>query len=533
MDPETYAVRVVGSGALAAVSAEDVVFSVPALAPSAASTAIRSVLDSGSVVTQSHRSRVTYSECRRVEKTVYGNLRTRFPEKTVKEFRDLIDHYFEPFGVQNCRMLLHSADVDATAWRWKLDRVAQEFARINETLLLKPLTLKDFIEEVVSRGEMQHARLVSRLWDRKLMVELKYEPDFRFPVLNPCAPEWVSGYLLELQDSLPSPPSYGSIVLSYAAGRLEGPPTTQGPTARRRWHNRVLRQLLAYHADVICVQQCDAWMDGFASSEGVPATRDASVVHRNAFAGGDGATTLLAALCHRLEREDYEWCAAPVGNGGPVTAPATASASSFTRANVIFWRRSKWRAKACGSVAGGAVHARLQPHSECLAWELSVGCLETVCGEDLREQVRALAGGGHARMSRISHPAVLCGSFGLVGPAQVGAALRGRESFLGSFRSVHSEVLGAEPSWTWAGPEDGIQRCSDGIWLGGGSCLSSLAALSGPRHPPPRTPNGCVDRSVMPCDHLPILAALEYTPIGGLPALPALTCGGAKRARHR
>lgn len=426
---------------------------------------------------------------------------SRFSCKDVRVFRSLLDHYFEPFNLQHNRLILHSAEEERSAdgkWRWLLTRLSRDLTRVGATLnSLTPEAQASFLQQAFS-SSLKHVRAISlRL---QTLLELKYDPDFRLPVLAPSSPRWLTQHFLAAAERLPSLPPTAAVVLSYAVGchdSLDGPAGSGRhaghPLARERQQRRILRQLLAYGADVLCLQQCEADLTAAVHSE----TLACAPARERAVKGG----SLLCMLARHLEQEDFEWCAAP--------AKALAGGALHGHVNAIFWRRARWQMSAWRAGEGGALHVALRPQRG-LTWQLSVGCVEASGAKCLQAQLETLEG-------HLQPPAVLCGAFG-AGPAEVAEALRAEG--LAGFRSAHPEVLGRELPWTTiVGRGDAGRRLDlrpwDGIWLRGGALLTPLAALAGHKHGPWMDARGLVCSQALPADHLPLVAALEYAPPGG------------------
>eukprot|EP00928_Gymnodinium_smaydae_P013953 TRINITY_DN15057_c0_g1_i1.p1 TRINITY_DN15057_c0_g1~~TRINITY_DN15057_c0_g1_i1.p1 ORF type:complete len:811 (+),score=173.85 TRINITY_DN15057_c0_g1_i1:170-2434(+) len=435
----------------------------------------------------------------------YVPLKPTISDKDVRKLCGILEHYFEPFGLQTIRLVLHTARRDS--WTWPLSELTKRLTRIgDEVNKFRHALRSEFLKRVAESG-LKHLRLIMPERDEPF-IELTYEPDVRFPVLVPKAEPWLRHLFLEYANETHLMPASAALVVSYAVGREEGAP--EDLNERRRWHNRVARQLLAYMPDIICVQQCEANLDEFRCCDSLrchseAGTNETSLAVRSSHPSMSEKTTLFGSLCDRLELEDFEWCAAPA-------SAVSRDMGWDKRVNIIFWRRSRWRAESCRQVGpGGALLAVLSSRLNNSVPKLNVACLEASDSEDLRQQVAIASPYWQA-------PLALCGTFGEVSPPEVGATLR-REThdaqapkrFGEGFRSAHVDILGAEPAWTWATGGYSVPKCSDGIWLAGDTSMRPLAALAGPQCAPPIDPEtGRVCRFSHPVDHLPILSAFEF-----------------------
>ncbi|CAK0860103.1 unnamed protein product [Prorocentrum cordatum] len=431
--------------------------------------------------------------------------RFTFSPRDVKLFQELMDHYFEPFSLQHNRMLLYTAEVEtdpsgSTTWRWSVSRLMQDFKRVYTSLGgLARKTRYAFLERVCSVA-CKNVRFVSRLRDEELFVELVYVPDFRLPVIALCAPAWMSETFLARQEQLPPIPPSGSVLVSYALGCAAGALGSAGDAgqaapkfARAKRHRLIIRQLLAFTADVLCVQQCESGLQR-------PACRSGTLDCGTTAWPTEG--TLLAALVARLEKDDFEWLAAPA-------LDLQGHSREWGSANVVFWLRRKWKAVGWAVSAGGAVSVVLEPRrSPGVSWQLTACSLEA-SEADLSAQLSAVKG-------YLRPPCILSGTFGAEA-ADVGRAMQA--AGCPGLRSAHREVLGAELAWTslcWGsgGSHEPSTRCRNSVWLGGGSSLTPLAALPGHKRGPHRTEDGRVCRQTMPTDHLPLVLGIEHAPPG-------------------
>lgn len=413
--------------------------------------------------------------------------------KVLRLLRSLFDFYCEPFFVQHSRILLHSAEEGA--WRWPISRLAKDLKRIGAELMgLSQDQVKELLEAVF-KAPLEHARLV--MGPEELAIELNYEADFRMPVVLSHASDWVREHfvLLDQQRRLSAPPAGASMILSYSLDVAEGSelasvaaaPGCPYRLARNRWRNKILRSIVAYSPDLICIQLCESDLSESACSSDVSKGWEPAQVEPplssgwNQMGHAGNVQTLWKSIIRRLESEDYGWAAVPATTSGFV--------------NAIFWRRSKWAASSW-SPGAGALHVNLRP------WEgigqLSITCVASCSREELSLQLRSLK-------AQMSSPAVICGSFGIE-PNEV-AEVMGKEGL--QARSAYAEVLGHEP-WTQLGS---VPKSSDGIWLRS-SVLSPMGVLGGHARPR-RTPDGSTCRRTFPADHLPLVLALEHTASAG------------------
>jgi len=413
----------------------------------------------------------------------------RVSRQMVRELSGLINHYFEPFTLQNNRLLLHAAEFDAETgrWQWSMQRVAQEMKRIHTIYL--PLS-KEMRKELIQQVSLE-LRSVRLVWTQKsteeeAYLELTYSPDFRQPVLRPIgAPKWVEDFFLKAREFLPMLPTSAAVVMSYAlsGGEVEVGMDRKARTKRRRL---VLRQILTYAPDVICLQESEACLTSARSCHGVVAPLESHDVSSAASGATHEEDSLFSTLCEALEREDYEWCAAPAHS---------------RLANAVFWRRSTWKAVSWSASPIGCIVATLE-RQEQPNWKLCVASTSSLDGQDVAWQIEYLK----ARLPSPPVPSVLCGSFGLEARA-LGAMMKRQD--LRGFRSAHNEVLGEELPWTTFAVDAHLST-SDGIWIGGGSnALSALAVLGGHTRGPRRYDDGRICRDTFPTNHLPLLAVVE------------------------
>lgn len=432
-----------------------------------------------------------------------------------KRFARLLDFYFHPFTVQHNRLILHAAveEQGSSCWRWPLATLARELRRVGDALRGLGFAAREaFLLEVFGgpTGALKHVRLLPRASkEEPVFLGLTYEADFRVPVITPARADgqaaeagrlaWVRQHFLAAKECRQPLPGRASILLSYALN---------GGTAKDRGR-LILRQLLAYTPDIICLQRCEGRLQAPASSHGVPlplVCDGGGDENDNAARVGAGHASLFAELRSRLECEDYEWC----------VTPATRMGFSCGHVNAVFWRRSTWRAEASISAGEGGVLQVSLCRQQAPGWRLSVCSVEVGKTNDLSDLIRVASialpshlGGSHSAGRR--QPAVLCGTFGSP-PEDVRAALAA-EGML-SLRSALPEVLGRDLRWTDFTP-DGTLRRADGIWFGSGvgsggdANLAPVAALGGFRKGPRRSAAGGICRQTFPSDHLPLVVAME------------------------
>mmetsp|Transcript_51340 Transcript_51340/g.109160 ORF Transcript_51340/g.109160 Transcript_51340/m.109160 type:complete len:1167 (+) Transcript_51340:84-3584(+) len=516
-------------------------------------------------------------------------------DKEVQLFRAHLEFYFQPFNLQYNRLLLHSAIVDSEmqTWRWSIQRLAHQVPRIGTIYLaLKDAGKRSFLNKVFATPS-KYVSLVSLptgSCDDKLEVELKYPPDFRFPTLISGAPAWVRGHFLSPRHSMPQLPSSASVLLSYCIGRCSWA-AELSKLEYQRWQNKILRQVTAYFPDIICLQDCPAFLGlsaDNASRGSVPASshgrwtsgrchssssnannsnhnndnakdndKDADTANVSSHrilalreatkasqqGGGDGS--LLSLLLPALAQEGFDWCAnrlpnmsevaPPPGSSGPEDEPMTTQ-QSF--ANVICWRRNRWKAQRWCALEHGSLLAILEPQDQArksctstsgrgenVPWAFAVGCCSSQEGQVSGHQLLSPFQG------KLLVPAALCGNFSQQQQQhsqqhlQQSEPLQMVKSSLGrGFRSAYKEVLGSDMSWTSipdaSSPSQG-PSAPDALLLRGGPLLTPWASLSGPNRPcpsgprlDPATKDERPDFWEFPTEHLPLVVALEHTPFG-------------------
>lgn len=433
--------------------------------------------------------------------------------KTLKTVRALLDFYFEPFSVQNNRLLLHSSEEGC--WRWRFARVASDLPRIEALLLqMSKKWRKSFLEAVFSET-LENVRLVSSASESsELFLELTYQPDFRLPVMASHAPPWVPERFLGQTDSfLTNDVPEAALVLSYSLEVSEGSEAAAasadvqgGHLAFDRWQRRICRAILGYLPDIVCLQLIEANLSEPVCSgdlEARPFSSDSSALpppslKQSANHTGQADRTLCGAILARMAEEDYGW----------IVVPCTHSSGSIAAlgfANAIFWRRSRWKATQWSHGQEGSVHVLLEPWVG-YPWALNVHCVSSSGDIDLALKLRELRAKGHLEM-RLDMPSVLCGCFGIP-PDGVAEVLR-QEGCQG-LRSAHNDVLGDEP-WTHCSPQG--FRSTDGVWLQSSSRFHAVAALGG-HGKKMRDAHGQLCRRTFPTDHIPLLVAFEHTQPG-------------------
>jgi len=377
-----------------------------------------------------------------------------------------------PFSIQHNALLRHGAEEGS--WAWPLQRLASQLQRIEVILaVVQPQLMQSFLE-ALCQEQAEFMQIVSNAVTKQPVVMPRYTPDLRMPVLR-SNESWVSKHFAANYKGRARVPDDAAAILSYnlrckqdelaqqAAGTeaFENAPRL----ARQRWRCRVVRQLLAYWPDIICLQHVEGELtSSFCSrSEGkhVPVQ-----VRRG--------TQLLNEIIKRLEEEDFDWCAAP---------------GAVTWANAVFWKRSKWCLESWETRAQGNMRVSLlPPMATTNTVPLIVGNIAAECAEDFEENLESM----QAMLAPFEPgPSVLCGATGME-TSDARDLLKG----LQHFRSAHKEVLGHELPWTEV--VDDKLRCSDEVWIR--EPLTSVAVLDG--HKPYRDVNGQICRQTMPTDHL-------------------------------
>lgn len=466
-----------------------------------------------------HRMATMYESKMRSQKHLDNGIRGHCSwakTRTVKMLRSLLKFYFEPFNVQHNRMLLFSAEEGG--WVWPVRRLAGELPRIEQALAPLSRSGRYFLFEQIFLEPLEHVRLVSRLSDSQLCLELTYQPDFRMPVIAPHAAAWVPQHFLWQSEHLGyAMPPEGTVVLSYSLDVTEGmelaaaaaaAPNEGSRIARDRWRNKIFRVISSPVADIVCLQlveadvaspacSCDARSALGASRPEDAAESHTSICTRKASTPAGFELTLWDSLLAKLMPEDFGWAVAPCSS-------SAASGPGVGFVNAVFWRRSKWRAAEWSAGPKGALHVVLESLKG-RPWSLSVCCMSSGDAADLAAQLGALRDQGG-----IASPAVLCGCFG-TSVSHVPDTLS-QASFQG-FRSAHGDVLGAELPWTCRSSLG--SRCTDGLWVKGGSQFSAVAALGGHSKNPEGAFDNSVHRRAFPTDHIPLVVALEYARSSG------------------
>jgi len=271
------------------------------------------------------------------------------------------------------------------------------------------------------------------------------------------------------------------VLLSFALGctgdQLPRP-------VRQRWQNLIVRQLISYAPDVICVQRCATQLKEAACStslSGQPA------------GAADGA--LFGVIVQALAKHGFEWCSSEPDSDGNTCA--------------VFWRRLRWKLLSTSSVDSGGVHAVLERAPMARdSWKVSVCSLSATKPQADESNLSKTA---EVLKPTLEPFAMVCGSFGSE-PAKVRESLQ--TSLCPSFRSAHVDVLGSELPWTARSADSESCPNPDGVWLRGGSRIGVLAALGGYRSltPPKQMATECLEQSDVPANHIPLLVVVERRP---------------------
>eukprot|EP00971_Amphidinium_carterae_P201445 3997145-Amphidinium_carterae.1 len=229
-------------------------------------------------------------------------------QSSARILMDLLDHYFDHFSLQHSRLLLYNAEDRKDKWQWRLSVVAAKFTRVG--IFLKKLGRKAdaIVSDDSGSNQVTGHKVVCkrRPEDGEICVELVQETELRMHVLAGNAPEWVQKHLTLPREELYSScrPSNSAVVLSMALACQEMQDLEErralSPADRQKWHRKVVRQLLAFEADIICLQRCQAHIDRSCCNTEFEELTSA------------GGVDLLSAVVERLQSEDYEFCAAPV-----------------------------------------------------------------------------------------------------------------------------------------------------------------------------------------------------------------------------
>ncbi|CAE7534116.1 unnamed protein product [Symbiodinium natans] len=426
--------------------------------------------------------------------------------RNVRKLREVLEFYTEPFSVQNNRLFLQGGE---GCGLWPLQPLVLKLARLaNYVGGMNPSELSFMLGLLCQEGA-KNFEIISALDTEQPLLKLRYHPDFRHPLVANNAPDWVAEMFATAEEELPSTPSGCTTLLSCNLRceesldtrlfDLMGKEAERAPRlARRRWQNRLLRQFVTYEPDILCLQQVEADITAPLTGAEFLETGDAAA-HELAPQGRArlSEATLLAAIVHRLESEDYEWCAAPVGDASGC-------------ANVVFWKRCKWSAMCWGQGTGGAICISLaEVQEEQALLPTVVVNMSGASEEDFAATLQSLRGtaplSGAAAEDSGATPSIICASAGFDLANQAPTIFE--EQGLGHMRSAHLEVLGEELPWTEiVAPNTAEEhlRCSDGVWVAG----RALGALSGHKFGP-RRQGERVCRTTFPCDHLASVVVLE------------------------
>lgn len=284
----------------------------------------------------------------------------------------MLTHYFEPFNIQNNRLLLHTAQTklsETGKWQWRFGMVVDGLDRLSDILQRLSPALKNELVDKLSEMNLGTVQVMKASGNIAPLLELTYFQDFRLPVLKPLgAPAWVKQHFVVTREDLPRRPDHAAVVLSYALGGMSletGNMDKEGKDALEKQRRQVLRQFMTYSPDIICVQQCEGDLTYTANASTVcDPTSNLALTDMPHSIRDD--RKFFSMLREHLEAEGFEWCAGPAQPLGGTLQPI-----GYVNVNAVFWRRSAWEAAAWTTGVGGSVVASLRPR-EGPAWSLSV-----------------------------------------------------------------------------------------------------------------------------------------------------------------
>lgn len=400
--------------------------------------------------------------------------------RIVRKLREILDFYMHPFSIQHNALLRHGAEQGS--WAWPLKRLASQLPRVEVILAPVDLSLMPRLLQALCEEPGEYMEIVSNVLTKQPLVKPRYTPDFRMPVVR-SSESWVPKHFAANYEERPQIPDDAAVILSYNLLCKQGPDhlalQSSGTEAflraprlaRQRWRFRVMRQLVAYQPDIICLQHVEAELSSPFCSRTEGMTGPVKLAK-----GGH----LLNEIIKKLE-EDFDWCAAP---------------GSTDWANAVFWKCSKWCLQNWDGFEGN-MQVSLVPAMAMTDREpLTIGNMAAQCEKDFGENLESM----QAMLPPWESASVLCAASGI--DISDGARDILKKKGL-QFRSAHKEVLGHELPWTEI--VDDQLRCSDGVWIR--EPLTALAVLDG--HKPHRNATGEICRQTMPADHLLSLVVVQ------------------------